>query len=99
MLKEFAAKKCMKLGRLLKERGGLEVDEMKSKNSSDRNPAPNPNPNSKSEKCSFVKVRKRVTTVLGLDPKPKPNLIILIVKWGGLCRLHCVLTVNSSRGN
>ncbi|KAH9660267.1 hypothetical protein KPL70_024154 [Citrus sinensis] len=55
VLKEFAAKKCMKLGRLLKERGGLEVDEMKSKNSSDRNPAPNPNPNSKSEKCSFVK--------------------------------------------
>lgn len=67
VLKEFAAKKCVKLGRLLKERGGLEVDEMKSKNSSDRNPAPNPNPNSKSEKCSYVKRVELEVQQLGLQ--------------------------------
>lgn len=66
MLKEFAAKKCMKLGRLLKERGGLEVDEMKSKNYSDRNPTPNPNPSSKSEKCSYVKRVEQEVQQLGL---------------------------------
>ncbi|GMN34315.1 hypothetical protein TIFTF001_004619 [Ficus carica] len=34
VLKEFAAKKCVKLGKLLKERGGLGVDMMKKKKDS-----------------------------------------------------------------
>ncbi|KAK3224513.1 hypothetical protein Dsin_011538 [Dipteronia sinensis] len=57
VLKEFAAKKCMKLGKLLKERGGLEL-EMKQKSSGA--PYPNPNPNSKSENSSYVKVEQKL---------------------------------------
>ncbi|XP_044470602.1 uncharacterized protein LOC123199637 [Mangifera indica] len=44
VLKEFAAKKCMKLGRLIKERGPEW-----------RLPKPNPTRNSKTEKCSYVR--------------------------------------------
>ncbi|KAH7566712.1 hypothetical protein JRO89_XS08G0220200 [Xanthoceras sorbifolium] len=57
VLKEFTAKKCMKLGKLLKERGGLEP-EMKHKSSGGPHPNPNPNPinpNSNSENSSYVK--------------------------------------------
>ncbi|XP_031272902.1 uncharacterized protein LOC116131396 [Pistacia vera] len=53
VLKEFAAKKCMKLGRLLKERGGRDRLEVKTNISS--GPKPNPTQNSKSESCGFVK--------------------------------------------
>ncbi|KAK2656803.1 hypothetical protein Ddye_009855 [Dipteronia dyeriana] len=59
VLKEFAAKKCMKLGKLLKERGGLEP-EMKQKSSGALYPNPNPNPNSKSENSSSVKVEQKL---------------------------------------
>lgn len=48
VLKEFAAKKCMKLGRLIKERGPEW-----------RLPKPNPTRNSKTEKCSYVRVGKK----------------------------------------
>ncbi|XP_031272901.1 uncharacterized protein LOC116131395 [Pistacia vera] len=44
VLKEFAAKKCMKLGRLLKERGGRDRLEVKTNISS--GPKPNPTQNS-----------------------------------------------------
>ncbi|EEF37115.1 conserved hypothetical protein [Ricinus communis] len=59
VLKEFASKKCVKLGKLLKQRGGLGVGvEMKrSKCSSALTLNPNPNSVSKSENfSSHVKV-------------------------------------------
>lgn len=62
VLKEFASKNCVKLGKLLKDRRGLvDAAEMKKKESSgglSLNPNPNPKPSSitKSETCSSVKV-------------------------------------------
>lgn len=52
VLKEFAAKKCVKLGRLLKERGGLGLD-LGKKDSSGVGPA---NRSLKSENCNSFKV-------------------------------------------
>lgn len=49
MLKEFAAKKSVKLGRLLRDRGGLGL-ELKKKDLGA------PNPNSKSDKNNSTKV-------------------------------------------
>lgn len=47
MLKEFAAKKCVKLGKLL-ERGGLGLGvELRKKGSGCSNPNPNPKSNNK----------------------------------------------------
>ncbi|KAK4844255.1 hypothetical protein QYF36_018086 [Acer negundo] len=61
VLKEFAAKKCMKLGKLLKERGGLELEtKQKSSGAPYPNPNPNSNPNSKSENSSSVKVEQKL---------------------------------------
>ncbi|KAF2294736.1 hypothetical protein GH714_015819 [Hevea brasiliensis] len=63
VLKEFASKKCVKLGKLLKDRRGLgDATEMKKKDSGglSLNPNPNPNPISKSENCSSVKVGQEV---------------------------------------
>ncbi|KAG8642749.1 uncharacterized protein LOC110627843 isoform X2 [Manihot esculenta] len=64
VLKEFASKNCVKLGKLLKDRRGLvDAAEMKKKESSgglSLNPNPNPKPSSitKSETCSSVKVEQ-----------------------------------------
>lgn len=52
VLKEFAAKKCVKLGRLLKERGGLGLD-LRKKDSSD---AGLTSRSLKSENCNSFKV-------------------------------------------
>ncbi|GKU94913.1 hypothetical protein SLE2022_300650 [Rubroshorea leprosula] len=52
VLKEFAAKKCGKLGKLLKERGSLGM-ELKRKECAGGSSCPNPN--LKSENCSSVK--------------------------------------------
>ena len=41
MLKEFAAKKCVKLGKLL-EKGGMGVEKRKVSGGSGLNPNPNP---------------------------------------------------------
>ncbi|XVF17507.1 hypothetical protein REPUB_Repub10bG0128800 [Reevesia pubescens] len=63
VLKEFAAKKCVKLGKLLKERGlGLEGMELKRKDHLPCTNASNQNPklNSKSESCSSVKEVNRL---------------------------------------
>lgn len=46
MLKEFAAKKSVKLGKLLKERGGLGLEKTKRKHSSGSNSNQNPKPDS-----------------------------------------------------
>ena len=46
VLKEFAAKKSVKLGKLLKERGGLGLEKPKRKHSSASNSNPNPKPDS-----------------------------------------------------
>ncbi|KAL2322852.1 hypothetical protein Fmac_027231 [Flemingia macrophylla] len=54
VLKEFASKKCGKLGKLLKETGGHGL-QMKHKDSR----APNPSPSSKSEFAS-IKVEKEI---------------------------------------
>ncbi|XWS29692.1 hypothetical protein CRYUN_Cryun24cG0051900 [Craigia yunnanensis] len=59
VLKEFSAKKCVKLGKLLKERGGVGLGmELKRK---DLPTASNLKPklNSKSDNCSSVKVIKQ----------------------------------------
>lgn len=55
VLKEFASKKCGKLGKLLKERGNHGV-QMNHRNSSK---APNPSPSSKSD-FGHIKVNKVV---------------------------------------
>ncbi|XP_061338273.1 uncharacterized protein LOC133285114 [Gastrolobium bilobum] len=54
VLKEFASKKCGKLGKLLKERGGHGV-QMKHKDSR----APNPSPSSKSD-FATIKVEQEI---------------------------------------
>ncbi|GLT75382.1 hypothetical protein SLA2020_471130 [Shorea laevis] len=54
VLKEFAAKKCVKLGKLLEERGSLTMV-LKEKRECSGSSCPNPNPNPKSGKCSSVK--------------------------------------------
>ncbi|XWS33476.1 hypothetical protein CRYUN_Cryun22dG0086700 [Craigia yunnanensis] len=59
VLKEFAAKKCVKLGKLLKERGGLGI-ELKRKDLPSTASNLNPKLNSKSENCSSVKVEQEV---------------------------------------
>lgn len=46
VLKEFAAKKSVKLGKLLKERGGLGLEKTKRKHSSGSNSNQNPKPDS-----------------------------------------------------
>ena len=59
VLKEFAAKKCVKLGKLLKERGlGLGM-ELNRKDLPTTASNLNPKLNSKSENCSSVKVIKQ----------------------------------------
>ncbi|KAJ9171126.1 hypothetical protein P3X46_019174 [Hevea brasiliensis] len=65
VLKEFSSKKCVKLGKLLKDRQVLGVAaEMKRMDSGgislNPNPNPNPNPSSKSKNCSSVKVEQEV---------------------------------------
>lgn len=57
MLKEFALKKSVKLGKLLKDKRGFGVAaEMKRKDSGGL--SLNPDPSSKSKGCSSVKVTK-----------------------------------------
>ncbi|XP_022752067.1 uncharacterized protein LOC111300715 [Durio zibethinus] len=61
VLKEFAAKKCVKLGKLLKERGGLGLGmELKRKDLPSTASNLNPKLNSKSENCSSIKVGQEV---------------------------------------
>ncbi|XVE82949.1 hypothetical protein DITRI_Ditri16bG0046200 [Diplodiscus trichospermus] len=58
---EFAAKKCVKLGKLLKENGGLGLGmELKRKDLPSTASNLKPKLNSKSENCSSVKVEQEV---------------------------------------
>lgn len=69
VLKEFAAKKCVKLGKLLKEGGALSVG-MKIKGSDSGS---NPNANSKSQ--NYMKVIKYPIT-LNHAPNPKRGFFL-----------------------
>ncbi|KAE8715744.1 amino-acid acetyltransferase-like [Hibiscus syriacus] len=66
VLKEFAAKKCVKLGKLLKENGGLGLGvELKRKDLPRTASNMNPKLNSKPEKNSDVKVEQEVNRLGG----------------------------------
>ncbi|KAA8531555.1 hypothetical protein F0562_006264 [Nyssa sinensis] len=56
--KEFAAKKCTKLGKLLKQSGALSVE--KKKISSGQCPEPEPEPDPNSENCPSVEMEQEV---------------------------------------
>lgn len=62
VLKEFAAKKSVKLGKLLRDRGALALEVKKNDmGAPNPNSNPNTNPKSKSENCSSVKVRNSLS--------------------------------------
>ena len=59
VLKEFATKKCVKLGKLLKERGGVGLGMELNRKALPTASNLNPELNSKSENCSSVTVIKQ----------------------------------------
>ncbi|XP_059644391.1 uncharacterized protein LOC132286142 [Cornus florida] len=62
VLKEFAAKKCVKLGKLLKQSGGLSPEKKKKKK---KTVSDGPRPNPKPENCPSIKVEHEVYGVVG----------------------------------